>query len=77
MSTIGIAQATNPLAAGLQTAKEVATLANYRSSVSVLRAFRRGDLPGYKLNPRTVRFHPDDVKRWLDATRIEGKGGAA
>jgi hypothetical protein len=65
-----IAQTNNQVPAGLQTAKEVAAQANYRSPVSVLRAFRRGELPGYKLNQRTVRFHPADVKAWLAAARV-------
>jgi hypothetical protein len=72
----GIAQINNWLPAGLQTAKEVAAQANYRSPVSVLRAFRRGDLPGYKLGPRSVRFAPEDVAAWIAAARVSGKRGA-
>ncbi len=76
-----IAQTNTQVPTGLQTAKEVAAQANYRSPVSVLRAFRRGELPGYKLNSRTVRFHPGDVEAWLEAARIgkfvsTAKGGA-
>jgi hypothetical protein len=64
---------TNQQSAALQTAKEVANQANYRSPVSVLRAFRRGDLRGYRLNARTIRFSPGDVEAWLAAARIEGR----
>jgi hypothetical protein len=55
---------------GLWTPKQVAATANYQSEVSVLRAFRRRELPGYKLNARTVRFHPEDVAKWLAAARV-------
>ena len=32
---------------------------------TILRAFRRGDLAGYKLGCRVVRFDPDEVKSWI------------
>jgi len=54
----------------------VANVAGFRSTVSILRAFRAGRLPGYKFGKRVVRFHPDDVKRWMDAARVGGKGEA-
>jgi hypothetical protein len=54
----------------LLTPRQVAAMANYQTAVSVLRAFRRGELPGYKLNARTIRFHPDDVAQWLDYARV-------
>jgi predicted DNA-binding transcriptional regulator AlpA len=73
---VEIAQTNNQLPAGLQTAREVAAQANYRSPVSVLRAFRRGDLPGYKLGLRTVRFAEKDVRAWIAAARVSGKAGA-
>lgn len=45
--------------------------AGFKSTVTVLRAFRRGDLPGYKLNARTIRFAPGDVKEWIGAGRVK------
>src|SRR5690349_17614621 len=54
---------------GFLTPKQVAAHAAYKSPVSILRAFRRGELRGHKLNSRTVRFDPRDVARWLKATR--------
>jgi len=63
-------QAVTPIG-GLLTPKQVAAQANYRSEVSILRAFRRGELAGFKLNARTIRFHPNDVAKWFGAARIE------
>ncbi|MFZ1074059.1 MAG: helix-turn-helix domain-containing protein [Verrucomicrobiia bacterium] len=60
----------NLQSAGLLTPKQVAAQTAYRSEVSVLRAFRQGKLRGYKLNPRTIRFHPDDVEAWLSVARV-------
>jgi hypothetical protein len=60
----------------LLTPKQVAAQAAYKTPVSILRAFRRGELLGHKLNARTIRFHPRDVARWLSSTRISAKGGA-
>ena len=58
-------------ATALLNPRQVAAQANYRTPVSVLRAFRSGHLVGYKLNSRTVRFHPDDVAKWLGSARVE------
>ena len=43
---------------------------------TVLKAFRRGDLPGIKLGARTVRFHPADVQAYIDKhrTKVEASG---
>jgi hypothetical protein len=60
----------NQQPAVLLTPKQVAAQTAYRTEVSVLRAFRQGKLRGYKLNPRTIRFHPDDVAAWLAAARV-------
>ena len=62
--------------ANLLTPRQVAIQANYQTPVSVLRAFRRGDLQGYRLNSRTIRFNADDVAKWLAAARIAKKEGA-
>jgi len=40
---------------------------NYRSEVTILRAVSARDLPGFKLNARTVRFDAGDVAAWLAA----------
>jgi hypothetical protein len=61
-----------PGVSALLTPKQVAAHAAFKSSVTVLRAFRRGDLPGHKLNARTIRFSPRDVAQWLDSARVKG-----
>ena len=61
---------------GLWTARHAANCAGFQSPVTILRAFRRGELPGYKLNARTIRFDPADVKAWITAARVSGKRGA-
>jgi hypothetical protein len=71
----GLSTVSQPLV-NLLTPRQVASQANYRSPVSVLRAFRRGDLPGYRLNARTIRFNPNDVDGWLAAARVGKKEGA-
>jgi hypothetical protein len=60
----------NESAKALLNPRQVAAQANYQTPVSVLRAFRRGQLVGYKLNARTIRFHPDDVAKWLSSARV-------
>ena len=60
----------------LWTARIAAGYAGFQSPVTILRAFRRGELRGYRLGLRAVRFRPHDVKRWIDAARVEVKGGA-
>ena len=55
---------------GLWSAKTTATFCGFESPVTILRAFRRGDLPGFKFGPRTVRFNPSDVKKWIAAARV-------
>ncbi len=54
----------------LWTPKQAAARANFKSPVTILRAFRRGDLRGYKLSGRVVRFDPLDVENWLSAARV-------
>ena len=52
----------------LLTADQVAT----RLGVSrdwVYRLYRKGDLKGRKLGRRTLRFHPDDLRRFIDTYR--------
>lgn len=56
---------------GLWTARESAVFCGFQSSVTILRAFRRGDLSGFKLGPRVVRFDPADVRSWIQNARVE------
>jgi excisionase family DNA binding protein len=56
--------------AGLLTPRAVAERAGFKSEVTILRLFRRGVLPGYKLGPRVVRFAETDVEAWLAAARL-------
>lgn len=37
---------------------------------TVLRAFRKGELPGHKLSARMVRFRRADVLAWLARARV-------
>src|SRR5437762_11695071 len=52
---------------GLWTARVAANCAGFQSPVTVLRAFRRGELPGYQFGPRSIRFAPEDVRAWVKA----------
>ncbi|MGA2658101.1 MAG: hypothetical protein ABSH34_11345 [Verrucomicrobiota bacterium] len=54
----------------LHTPKTVAARAGYTSPVSVLRAFRRGELRGFRINARVVRFAEEDVADWLAKARV-------
>jgi hypothetical protein len=54
----------------LLTPKQVAEKAAYKNQISVLRAFRKGQLRGLKLNPRVVRFTEEDVATWLANARV-------
>jgi len=72
----GLSTVSQQIFVALLTPRQVADQANYQSPVSVLRAFRRGELPGYKLNARTIRFDPADVKAGIAAARVNGKRGA-
>jgi excisionase family DNA binding protein len=64
------AVAANATVPRLITPRAVADLAGYKSEVTILRLFRRGVLPGYKLGPRVVRFAETDVDAWLAAARV-------
>jgi excisionase family DNA binding protein len=52
----------------LLTADQVSKLLGWHPR-TVLNAASRGELRCIRLGPRTIRFHPDDVKRYLDAHR--------
>ena len=68
-----------PDSPGLWSPRIAADYAGFQSPVTVLRAFRAGKLPGYKINARVVRFEPSDVKTWIAAGRVgsnaTGNGG--
>ena len=53
----------------LETAEQVGKRTGQHPK-TVLAAWRRGELPGIKLGARTVRFHPADVQRYIDAHRV-------
>jgi predicted DNA-binding transcriptional regulator AlpA len=54
--------------APLQTPGQVGkTLGRHPKTVLLL--YRRGELPGFKLGARTVRFAPADVQRYIDQHR--------
>ena len=42
------------------------------SPATVLRLWRRGELPGYRLASNVLRFDPDEVAAWLEARRENG-----
>ena len=39
------------------------------SPETVLRRWRRGDLPGYRISGNALRFDPDELEAWLQARR--------
>lgn len=70
MQTESLQSPPTNLLPGLWTARIAAQRAGFQSPVTILRAFRRGDLRGFKLNARAVRFDPKDVEAWLAAARV-------
>lgn len=55
-----------PNSVPLLTVEEVRQRLNYRHPGSIRRLFQRGDLPGVKLNARTLRFRQQDVDRFIN-----------
>ena len=53
----------------LMTVREVAAMLNV-SVTSIYRLVERRSIPFHRL-PRGLRFHPDDVRRFLDKCREE------
>lgn len=51
---------------------EAAAWCGFKSPITILRKFRSGELPGYKLNRRTIRFAPEDIKRWIADAKVGG-----
>jgi len=54
----------------LLTARDVAGLLGL-SIASVLRRWRAGELPGFRLSSNVLRFRRSDIDAWLDAHRVE------
>lgn len=59
----------------LLTARDVAALLGL-SIASVLRRWRAGELPGFRLSSNVLRFRRSDIDAWLDAHRVEAVGAA-
>jgi excisionase family DNA binding protein len=57
----------------LLTARDVAELLGL-SIASVLRRWRAGELPGFRLSSNVLRFRRSDIDAWLDAHRVEAAG---
>jgi predicted DNA-binding transcriptional regulator AlpA len=59
----------------LLTARDVAGLLGL-SIASVLRRWRAGELPGFRLSSNVLRFRRSDIDAWLNAHRVEAAGAA-
>ena len=56
----------------LLTTREVAEQLNL-SPATVLRRWRAGEIPGYRLGSNVLRFSADEVVAWLEARRRDGQ----
>jgi excisionase family DNA binding protein len=54
----------------LLTTREVATFLGV-SPETVLRRWRAGELPGYRLASNVLRFRESEIEEWLEGTRPE------
>jgi excisionase family DNA binding protein len=54
----------------LLTARELGEMLGL-STESVLRRWRAGELPGYRLGSNVLRFRESEVEAWLAARRVE------
>jgi excisionase family DNA binding protein len=54
----------------LLTTREVATFLGL-SPETVLRRWRAGQLPGYRLGSNVLRFRESELEAWLEGTRRE------
>ena len=52
----------------LMTTRELADSLSL-SPATVLRRWRAGELPGYRLASNCLRFDPDEIEHWLEARR--------
>jgi excisionase family DNA binding protein len=55
----------------LLTTREVAAFLGM-SPESVLRRYRRGELPGYRLSSNVLRFRASELEAWLEGRRESG-----
>lgn len=58
----------------LLTTREVAGLLGL-SAETVLRRFRRGELPGFRLASNCLRFRESEIEAWLERARGPGARG--
>ena len=56
----------------LMTTRELADSLSL-SPATVLRRWRAGELPGYRLASNCLRFDPDEIERWLEARRHDSE----
>ena len=54
----------------LFTTREVAAFLGL-SPETVLRRYRAGELPGYRLGSNVLRFRESEIEAWLAGTRLE------
>lgn len=52
----------------LLTTRELAAHLNV-SPETVLRKWRRGEIPGFRIASNVLRFDPDEVRDWLEGKR--------
>jgi excisionase family DNA binding protein len=52
----------------LLTAREVSELLGL-STPSILRRWRSGELPGFRLSSNVLRFRPSEIEAWLEDHR--------
>jgi excisionase family DNA binding protein len=52
----------------LLTTREIAAFLGM-SPESVLRRYRRGELPGYRLSSNVLRFRESEIEAWLEGRR--------
>ena len=55
----------------LWTTREVAGYLDV-APATVLRRWRDGSLPGYRISSNALRFDPAEVRQWLEARRENG-----
>ena len=58
----------------LLTTREVAEFLAL-SPETVLRRYRAGELPGFRIATNALRFDPDEVRAWLHGTRLQSLAG--
>lgn len=58
----------------LLTVKQVAEILQW-NHFTVIKKTEKGELPGFKLG-REWRFRAEDITRWIDEQRSQGKGAA-